>query len=212
MFELHAGPKGNKSFVTMVVAWQMSWLDVFIKGNNLSDFFIYCPTCDAEFQGAVSLPWFIPSHGRQKTRQCWNWKQSCCLHVPFFCWCQWMPSGLCNGWVSLYKKILGWLVLFSVSALHSTLNLTVIFWQPQVKNKTRLISFSKTGKEQDCWGLLNGKKVQAALETRADICYLLILQRVIRKICFVQWPLPAFIRTVHRKQAGLGYLSSLYLA
>lgn len=38
------GPKGNKSFVTMVVAWQISWLDIFIKGSNLSDFFIYCPT------------------------------------------------------------------------------------------------------------------------------------------------------------------------
>lgn len=155
---------------------------------------------------------------RQSYVEIENRRVACISLFFFFFWSRWMPSGHCNGWVSLYKKTFGWLVLFRVSALHSTLNPTVIVWLPQVKNKIQLISFSKSEKEQHCWCLLNGKKVQAARETDPGLVLRCrhslpsCLPNNSENTCFVQSPLPALICSVHRKQAALGYLGSLCLA
>lgn len=131
-----SGAQGQKETRASQPWWWLdkaSWLAVFIKGNNSSCFFIYYPTwCWVSMNCQLAVVYSFSWQTKEKKKL--KLKTVMSLTSPLFCWSQWMPNGHYNGRVSLYKKVFSWLMLLNVLALHRTLNLTVIFWLPQVKN------------------------------------------------------------------------------
>lgn len=179
----------------MVVAKTKSLGWTFWLKKVISLISLFTVPHDAGLQWAAGLLWFVPFHDRQKEQECWNWKQSCCLRLPFyFCQSQWMPNRHYNGWVSLYRKVFGWLMLLNARAFRRTLNLTVIFWLPQVKN-TKCSSFPsvKMKRKKSAEVSWMGKSfrqpwtLSQALSCDANICYLLVFQITTNEnTCFVE--------------------------